>query len=189
MAAEQTIDSVVNNIINNYSTLLVRAVAHVSKQIEDGIKQKAINVLHEYYYGAYTPKSYDRIEALQHSIVSFSNIEVVKKGVQCTVGVEYSPEALEDYLNTLGGSAYKASKKYGRATASWVVNNFLEGKHPYTDGSQEPGTEVKYKLSPVKQRVGMDITDSTGYGLSYYRDIMFPNEVMKYMLIEGTKLF
>lgn len=189
MAKAHTIDDVVNNIVNNYQTLLRDAVIHVAEQAKKDIKYKAVNVLYKYYYGGYEPKSYDRIYALEHSIVPFSNISTKGQKLQCVVGVEYSPSALEEYLDTLSGSPYKASKKYDRADAEWVVKNFWEGKHPYTDGSREPGAEVNYHISSTKQDAGMSISDETGVSLMRYAHTTFPKAVMNYMLIEGSKLF
>jgi hypothetical protein len=96
---------------------------------------------------------------------------------------------LEEYLDTLSGSPYKASKKYDRADAEWVVQNFWEGKHPYTDGSSEPGTQVDYHYSRATQDDMMRKNDETGYGLLYYAYTIFPREVTNHMLINGTKLF
>jgi len=190
MAKAHTIDDVIQSVINNYQTLLKDAVVHVAKQAEKDIKDKAVNVLYEYYYGGYEPKSYDRIYALEHAIVPFTDIGTIGQILQCTVGVEYSPLALENYLDSLSGHPYDASKKYGRADADWVVRNFWEGKHPYTDGSTEPGAEVKYRYSSVKQDDAMRKSDEkTGKGLLYYAHTIFPREVMNYMLVNGSRLF
>lgn len=190
MAKAHTIDDVVESILDNYQSLLREAVIHVAEQAEKDIHDKAIKVLYKYYYGGYEPTSYDRIDALQHSIVPFSQLSMVGQKLQCVVGVEYSPAALEEYLDTLSGSPYKASKKYGRADADWVIENFWTGKHPYTDGSSEPGAEVSYHYSMTTQDQGMRKTDEeTGYGLPYYAHTIFPREVWNYIIVNGTKLF
>lgn len=189
MAKARTIDDVINNVINNYESLLKDAVIHVAEQAKKDIKDKAVNVLYKYYYGDYEPTSYDRIYALEHAIVPFSQISTKGQKIECVVGVEYSPSALEAYLDTLSGSPYKASKKYGRVDADWVIGNFWEGKHPYTDGSTEPGAEVDYHYSRMKQDDMMRKNDDTGYGLLYYAHTAFPRAVMDHMLINGSKLF
>jgi hypothetical protein len=189
MAKAHTIDDVIDNVINNYQSLLKDAVAHVAEQAKKDIKDKAVNVLYKYYYGGYEPKSYDRIYALQYSIVPFSKISTKSQKIECVVGVEYSPSALEEYLDTLSGSPYKASKKYSRADAEWVIENFWEGKHPYTDGSSEPGTKVDYHYSKMKQDDMMRKNDETGPGLLYYAHTTFPHAVMNHMLVNGSKLF
>jgi hypothetical protein len=189
MAKAHTIDDVINSVINNYQTLLVNAVVHVAEQAKKDIKDKAVNVLYKYYYGDYEPTSYDRIYALQHAIVPFSQISTQGQKIECVVGVEYSPAALEAYLDTLSGSPYDASQKYGRADADWVIQNFWEGKHPYTDGSSNPGAKIDYYYSSMKQDDMMRKNDDTGYGLLYYAHTIFPHAVMNHMLVNGAKIF
>lgn len=192
MAKAHTIDDVVQSVINNYQTLLRDAVVHVAEQAEDDIKNKAVNVLYKYYYGGYEPTSYDRIYALEHSIVPFSKISVVGQKLKCVVGVEYSPSALEEYLDALGGSPYKASKEYGRADAEWVVQNFWEGKHPYTNGSTDSKSAKEsfdYHYSSATQDEMMRKNDQTGDGLLYYAHTIFPHAVMNHMMVNGSKLF
>lgn len=189
MAKTHTIDDVINGIIANYGVLLKDAVAHVAEQAEKDIKSKAIKTLIKYYYGGYEPTSYYRTGALIQSIVPFSNISTKGQKIQCVVGVEYSPSELEKYLETFE-YPYEASKKYGKPDPEWVIENFWEGKHPYTDGSSEPGAEMNYYRSEVTQDEGMRHTDpETGHGLLYYAHTIFPKSVMNYMLIEGSKLF
>lgn len=193
MAKAHTIDDIVNNIINNYEILLQDAVVHVAKQAEKDIKKKAVNVLYEYYYGGYEPTSYERIYALQYAIVPFSKISTVGQKLKCNVGVEYSPSALEQHLDFIGSAPHQASSKYGIADAEWIVKNFWEGKHPYTDGSPYPKSAAAsfgYHKSDVTQDEGMRKTDEkTGPGLLYYAHTIFPREVMNYILINGSKLF
>lgn len=196
MAKAHTIDDVIDNIVKNYSNLLKDAVEHVAKQAEKDIYNKAINVLYKYYYGAYEPKSYDRIFALQHSIASFSNVSTKGSGrnekIRCVVGVVYDSELLEAYLSTIDDSAYETSKnKLGhprKPISEWVVGNFWEGLHPYTDGSSEPGAKVKYRKSPLTQEQGMYQSDDTGPSLARYQFTIFPQLVREYMLRQGVKL-
>lgn len=185
MAKEHTLDDVINSIVDNYQSLLIDAVAHVAEQAKKDIKNKAINVLYKYYYGEYEPKSYDRIYALEHSIVPFSRISSKGQKLECVVGVEYSPSALEEYLDTLSGSPYKASKKRGRADADWVIENFWEGRH----GFDKDDTAPPERYARVTQDKGMLKTDETGISLLRYAHTTFPHAVMNYMLVEGSKLF
>lgn len=192
MAKAHTIDDVIDSIIDNYKDLLMDAVIDVAEQAEKDIKKKAVNVLYEYYYGGYEPKSYDRIYALEYSIVPFSKIAAVGQKLQCVVGVEYSPSALEEHLDLLGSAPHQASQKYGIADASWIVHNFWEGKHPYTNGSSDPDSAKEsfgYHKSKITQDEGMRKNDHTGYGLLYYAHTIFPRKVVEHMLINGSKLF
>jgi hypothetical protein len=182
MAKEHTIDDVINSVINNYQTLLVNAVAHVAEQAKKDIKSTAVKMLVDYYYGGYDPTSYYRTGALIQSIIPFSEISTKGQKIQCVVGVEYSPSALEAYLETFE-YPYEGSKKYGKPDPEWVIENFWEGKHPYTDGSREPGAEINYHKSKQTQDEAMRKP------LLYYAHTTFPHAVMNHMLVNGSKLF
>lgn len=196
MAKEHTIDDVINSIIDNYKVLLVDAVAHVAEKAKDDIKSTAVQCMIDYYYGGYDPTSYYRTGALIQSIIPFSTISAKGEKLQCVVGVEYSPSALEAYLSTFeypyisGSEKYGAKKddeghiiSYGEPDPEWVIKNFWEGKHPYTDGSREPGAEINYHKSRQTQDEAMRRP------LLYYAHTTFPRAVMNYMLVEGSKLF
>jgi hypothetical protein len=107
--------------------------------------------------------------------------------------VDYNPWLLEEYVGEANRFAYDASKKYGQVDGDWVIQNFYEGKHPYTNGSTDSESATAsfgYKKSRITQEEGMHKTDPiTGPGLPYYAHTIFPNEVMKHMLINGSKLF
>ena len=182
MAKEHTIDDVINSIIDNYKVLLVDAVAHVADKAKEDIKNTAVKCMIDYYYGGYDPKRYYRTGALIQSIIPFSTISSKGQKLECVVGVEYSPSALKDYLETFE-YPYKASKKYGEPDPEWVIENFWDGKHPYTDGSREPGTKIDYYKSQQTQDEAMRRP------LLYYAHTTFPYAVMNYMLAKGSKLF
>ena len=176
MAKAKTLDAVIADIVDNYENLLSNAVKNVAEQAKKEIYDKSIDILYEYYYGAYEPKSYDRIFALQHAFVPFSKVSKKGTELECVVGVEYDPLVLEEYVNSTNASAYDASKKYGRVDADWVIDNFLQGRHPYTDGSSQPGTPVKYRQSTANQGIEM-----RKY-LNYYAYTIFPRAVIVEMI-------
>lgn len=198
MAKARTIDDIVNDIVTTkYKPLLKDAVEHVAKQAEKDIYNKAVNVLVKYYYGGYDPKSYYRTGALIRSIVPFSNITISGSGkkemIECVVGVEYSPWALEAYLSGFE-YAYESSQKYGQPDAEWIIENFLAGKHPTTNGSTDSEiAQQSFKLVDSKpmvtQRQGMykNEPEDTGYGLKYYQHSIFPKAVMNYIMVHGVR--
>ena len=198
MAKARTIDDIVNDIVTKkYKPLLSEAVKHVAEQAKKDIHAKAINVLVKYYYGGYDPESYYRTGALIQSIVPYSNIKFTGSGknemIECTVGVEYSPHALENYLSGFE-YAYQGSNKYGQPDAEWIIANFLAGKHPRTNGSRDSeiateSFELVDSKPMVTQREGMYINEpgDTGYGLKYYQHTIFPKAVMNYIMVHGSK--
>lgn len=189
MAKEHTLDDVINSVIDNYKVLLVDAVAHIAEKAKEDIKSTAVKCMVDYYYGGYDPDSYYRTGALIHSIIPFSTISSKGDKLQCIVGVEYSPTALENYLSTFEYAyAYEPSnntlKHNRKPITEWVVEDlFWEGKHPYTNGSSQPGTEINYHKSQQTQAEAMRKP------LIYYAHTTFPHAVMNYMLVEGSKLF
>lgn len=200
MAKARTIDDVVKDIITiKYKPLLKEAVEHVAKQAEKDIHSKAVNVLVKYYYGGYDPESYYRTGALIQSIVPFSSIRINGSGsnemIECVVGVEYSPRALEQYLSTFE-YAYQGSNRWEQPDASWIIENFLAGKHPTTDGSRDSKSAKEsfqfVDSSPmITQSQGMDINErgegGTGPSLTYYKHSIFPKAVMNYIMVNGVK--
>ena len=201
MAKARTIDDIVNDIVTKkYKPLLKEAVEHVAKQAEKDIYNKAVNVLIKYYYGGYDPSSYYRTGALIQSIVPFSNIKLTGSGknefVECTVGVEYSPQALENYLSGFE-YAYQGSNKYGQPEAEWVIENFLAGKHPRTNGSRDSVSAAEsfelvdsQTVPQYTQHEAMmkdNDPNGTGYSLTRYANAVFPKAVMNYIMVHGAK--
>lgn len=198
MAQARTIDDIVNDIVvRKYKPLLKEAVEHVAKQAEKDIYNKAVRVLIKYYYGGYDPESYYRTGALIQSIVPYSDVKLSGTGkneaVECTVGVEYSPRVLEQYLSSFE-YAYHGSNKWGQPDAEWIIENFLAGKHPRTDGSTDSkqaseSFEFVNSRPLVTQRQGMDKNEpgDTGYSLTYYKNTIFPKAVMNYIMVKGSK--
>lgn len=198
MAKARTIDDIVSDIVTKkYKPLLRDAVEHVAKQAEKDIYNKAVNVLVKYYYGGYDPSSYYRTGALIQSIVPFSNTKLTGSGknemIECVVGVEYSPQALENYLSGFE-YAYQGSNKYGQPDTEWIIENFLAGKHPRTNGSRDSESamesfELVDSRSKVTQREGMYKNEpgDTGPSLTYYQHTIFPKAVMNYIMVHGSK--
>jgi hypothetical protein len=88
-----------------------------------------------------------------------------------TVGVEYNADMLEAHA----GASYNASKKYGRVDASWVIDNYLDGIHPTTDGSSIAGQAVYTAIS-----VGESPTETMDEYLTNYANT-FSNNVHSYL--------
>jgi hypothetical protein len=184
MAKAKTFDDIIKDIMDNYADLRFQATENVAKEAVKDIHNGAVNILHNHYY-AWKPKKrfktkadggkykngskkkwarggYTRTYSLEHSLVSSYDVRRTDKNVICEISVSYSPSALKDYVESNNISAYTASKNVlGTQRApleEWVINNFLEGRHPYTDGSSEPGTPVHYIQDPQNrlQWAGME---------------------------------
>lgn len=179
MATFKTVDDLINHILDEkyYADLRFQATENVAKEAVKDIHEGAVSILHSHYY-AWRPKkrfktkknggkyknggkkkwvrgSYTRTYSLEHSFVSSYDVSRKGKNVVCEISVEYSPSALMRYIDGNGVDAYTPSKNVlgtkRDILEEWVVSNFLEGKHPYTDGSSEPGTPVHYYQDPEER--------------------------------------
>lgn len=174
MAKAKTFDDIIKNIMDNYADLRFQATENVAKEAVKDIHEGAVSILHSHYY-AWRPKKrfktksnggkykngskkkwvrggYTRTYSLEHSIVSMYDVKKTNKNVVCEIGVAYSPSALKNYVDSNNIYAYTASNNVlgteRQPLEEWIINNFLEGKHPYTSGSTEPGTQVDYYKDP-----------------------------------------
>jgi hypothetical protein len=179
VATFKTVDDLINHILDDkhYANLRFQATENVAKEAVKDIHDGAVSILHSHYY-AWRPKkrfktkknggkyknggkkkwargSYTRTYSLEHSFVSSYSVDRKGKNVVCEIGVAYSPSALKDYVEGNNIFAYKGSKRGTEERqwvyTDWVIDNFLEGKHPYTDGSTEPGTPVQYYQDPEER--------------------------------------
>ncbi len=138
----KTAKEAANKMLKRYKKVLVAAVEHAAKEAQKEIHSKALSCLDE-YYESYDPSSYDRTNNLRRAILPYLHIKKTNDSITTTVGVEYSPWILEMFAD----DAYSASRKYGQVDGDWVINNFLSGIHPTTDGSSIPGEAV---YMPIK---------------------------------------
>ena len=170
MAKAKTFDDIVKDIMDNYANLRFQATENVAKEAVKDIHEGAVSILHSHYY-AWKPKKrfktkanggkykngskkkwvrggYTRTYSLEHSFVSSYSVKQRQKDVMCEIGITYSPSALKQYVNSNSIDAYTASNNVlgtqRQPLEEWIIDNFLKGLHPYTDGSTEPGTPVHY---------------------------------------------
>ena len=174
MAKAKTFDDVIKDIMDNYADLRFQATENVAKEAVKDIHEGAVSILHSHYY-AWKPKKrfktksnggkyknggkkkwvrggYTRTYSLEHSFVSSYNVKQTQKNVICEIGITYSPSALKNYVKSNNITEYTASNNVlntkRKPLEEWIIENFLEGRHPYTDGSTEPGTPVQYYDDP-----------------------------------------
>ena len=151
MAKTNSLETAINELRKNYRRVLREAVQYATEEAEKDVHRKALSCLEE-YYDNYIPNSYERSDSLKHSFLPYKSVKSNGHYLISTVGIEYNSDALEAYAP----SAYNASKKYdGRVDTEWVINNYLEGIHPTTDGSRVPGEAVYMPMldyvSPTKK--------------------------------------
>ena len=139
MANKSSFAAAIDDLRKNYKQVLREAVQYATEEAQIDVHTRALTCLEE-YYANYNPISYDpRSKSLHKSFVPYMNIKTNNTQIISTVGVEYNSDILEAYA---AASYYDASKKYGNVDGDWVIDNYLEGIHPTTDGSSIPGQAV-----------------------------------------------
>ena len=134
MAGAGTIDEIIDKIIKNYEKNLKVAVESATQKVTEDIHKYSMTCL-EQYYSSYQPNSYDRSGSLQQAILPY--VPVIKQGdkvVTSEVGIEYHASALD--------GAYSGSKKYTPTDGAWVLDNYLQGIHPATNGGRTTETSI-----------------------------------------------
>lgn len=185
MAKAKTLDQAITKVVMDYRNSLETAAKYAIKKAESDIYDYSMSFLQEYYYefqpDTHKPNSYERSDSLKHAFFKFSNVRRKGTLIECEAGIEYSALALEQYVGSNNNYAYDASKKYGQVDAEWVLDNYLNGLHPYTDGSPIPGTQMFYYegYSPtLKMKMKL-----SNYGPIFQKNLLlsFANQVVDIM--------
>ncbi len=147
--AGKSIDDAFAAIIKDCQTVAVEAVKHAAKKTQNDILKEANNYLQR-YYDNYQPKHYKRTYQLQKAITPVFEDRSTGKGVSIEVGVEYNSGMLKGYYSNSwyhqGGTHWIArndgdfdfdSQNNGIPEPEWIMNNFLEGVHPWAKNDAE----------------------------------------------------
>jgi hypothetical protein len=161
----RTINEAINELMQNYESALKEAVEYASSKAVKDIYQESMNCL-EAYYDAYEPTSYERTDYLWHAILPYAEqIKHTKDGLVSVVGVAYDPSRLD--------GIYNGSKQYSPVDGAWVLDNYLRGVHPATDGSPIPGAAYYYEISDL-----VSPTDTMNTYLNKYATTTFQNNIL-----------
>lgn len=128
--ASTTLDQAIDKILENYEGALIAAMQHASEKAKDDIEIKAKSCLAN-YYGSYSPSIYGRTNRLESSFIPYLEIEQAGGHIRSSVGMGYWAFMLD--------GAYSGSRNWTPVDGSWVLDNYLKGIHPRTDGSTYPG--------------------------------------------------
>lgn len=132
------LDEALNELFANYEQSLTEAMKYAAKEAKEEIKLEAESCLEDYYL-TYRPTSYDRTDNLYDAFIPYMNVRKVGNGIVADVGMGYWPMMLD--------GVYKdGSNQWRPVEGEWVLENYLNGIHPTTDGS----TYVGAPYIPVK---------------------------------------
>lgn len=172
MAQNRTITDILQELKKDYNRVLLKAVGQTTDTACEDVYKFSISVL-ERYYENYEPSTYNRTQSLGKATYPIADVKIQGNMIISTFGVGYDPDILE---SVAASSYYEASRKYGNVDDDWVIQNYLMGIHPATNGSSNPDTVV---YIPWIDPVSPDKTLKKY--LKWYRK-KFQNNVTDYLL-------
>lgn len=131
------INEAIDEVFSDYKRALGRAMKSASKIAKDDIEFKAKSCLYEYYEnfqpGIGEPNWYERTDSLVNSFVPYMQVGTRKNktDIIASVGMGYWPFMLD--------GVYSGSNQWTPVDGEWVLENYLKGIHPTTDGSSYVG--------------------------------------------------
>jgi hypothetical protein len=147
--AVKDIDAAFASIIKDCQTVAVEAVKNAAKKTQKDILKEADDYLQR-YYNNYKPKKYKRTHQLHKAITPVIEDRSTDKNVSIEVGVEYNSSMLKGYYSNSwyhqtgtywiprnNGNFDFDSQNNGIPEPEWILNNFLEGVHPWAQDDNE----------------------------------------------------
>lgn len=143
----KTLDEAIDDIMKDYKNVVEKAVLDAAQEAKKDIYNYSMSCIEEYYAG-YQPTWYKRSDSLRYSVLPYRKGYKRNDKIRIRVGVEYNPFALEAY--TRGNPAYDGSSHYTPVDPWYVINNYLEGIHPKTNGARNEDDVVywEHKVLP-----------------------------------------
>ena len=164
MAKGNDLKAAIKELKKNYKQVLGEAVKYATEEAQKDVHTRALTCLEE-YYANYDPSSYDRRDKasdLRNAFLPYKKIESNATHSISTVGIVYNTSLLSGYV--VGSRDYgkrdidKKRIENGQVILpieEWIMNNYLDGIHPTTDGSGIIGeaiyTEIIDKESPTQK--------------------------------------
>ena len=146
--AGQSIDAAFAAIIKDCQTIAVESVKSAAKKVQNDIIKEAKSYLQR-YYSNYIPKKYKRTYQLQKAITPVLEYHSNGSNLLIEVGVEYDSSKLKGAYHSnsrwhQSGDTWRSvidrskfSSDNGIPEPEWIVNNFLEGVHPWAQSDSE----------------------------------------------------
>lgn len=155
---DDAVSNAIDDLLKDYKFAMRNAIEFAADRAQEDIMKKAKTCLQEYYDNYDPTKRYHRTETLQYAFMPYSKIKYNKDSIRGQVGVEYDPEMLEffmddpvykigaDGIERISHTGYYGSSKYQPVDAWWVIDNYLRGVHPSTNGGTTPETTVYFEI-------------------------------------------
>lgn len=140
----KSFDEAIDKVLDRYEEILIKGMEVATRVVRKDVHKYALKCLEQYYanypqFGGEDEMSYHRTHQLQNAIgPTSSKVKTNGKEAKVSVGVAYDPSALD--------GVYDGSKKYGHPEGSWVLDNYLKGIHPTTNGASNPALVEYIKI-------------------------------------------
>jgi hypothetical protein len=146
------LDEAIDELFKNYEGALTTAMKCASEIARDDIEFKAKSCLWEYYEnfqpGTGEPNIYNRTGHLENAFIPYINVQHTGKEIEASVGMGYWAFMLD--------GVYSGSNNWTPVEGSWVLDNYLKGIHPTTDGSSYPGAPYFPVFDPISPETKME---------------------------------
>ena len=134
---DKKLNDAIEEVVKGYKKAANVAAAKASEKTADFIHQEALTCLEKYYY-SYTdvlhrPKRYERTNQLKESFVKHTVIKPKTKNIVCEMGIIYDYTKLDGKYDRAHDESYKGN--WTPPDSSWIVDNYLDGIHPTTNGA------------------------------------------------------
>ena len=135
MAKTKNLAAAMKDLEKNYKKVLKDAMQYATDKAVTDVRDHALTCLEEYY--AYDPTSYDRTYSLKNAFVPYKKpLTMNQTHITSTVGIMYNYSLLTTYevgSNNYGSRDIDDGKKIIPIN-EWIMNNYLDGIHPGTNG-------------------------------------------------------
>lgn len=176
--AGKTLEDAIQMLIDNVESATEATAYIVSKKIKEDFEQVAkgtVDKYYEYKKGAYT--RYGRQHNLYKVYTITTSVKKEKGGMLLVGTIQLDSEKLEGLYHS-NSSKHQGSGSWesgGDVEADYVYENFISGRHPWTNGWIGRPTpwaeELEYKLikkSPNVYRTLKKYTNPQTYGDQYF---------------------
>jgi hypothetical protein len=160
--AVKSLDDAFAAIINDCQAIAVEAVKNAAKKTQADIIKEANSYLQRYYRN-YTPRRYKRTGQLKNAIKPVIEDHSTGRSASIEVGVEYNSGALKGYrsnswyhqtgthwISRDSGDFDFDSQNNGIPEPEWIMNNFLEGIHPWAQDDSESTNSLMEEFFDVQ---------------------------------------
>lgn len=112
-----------------YKSVALSSTQKVTNEVCQDMYKFAVTTIDQ-YYANYEPERYLRDYDLYNTLSPIAEVSDLGNAIQCTVGVSFNGASVD---------GKPGSRKYpDGASGTWIVENFLNGIHPTTNGARIP---------------------------------------------------